>query len=263
MELNSAYKGTMADNHLSSLASKGRYGDTEIARTSKGEMWHVNPQEKAMMSMYGMEGEKMVDAAGSGTINPETGLEEKWLQIAAALVSAGVGAYSAWKGGSEKATLAKSEQRSADQGLQRLETAEENLDKAAESKRQVAQQDFAMQTENISEETGIRKEDLQAETASAIQKSGLATAGGVQQKSSSMWNRIQGTYQRGRKGLTAQLGKSMGGIEEWYEGEKSRISSEKQKFENQKKLSSEQAGSWYLGKGIEKQAEITKKVWGG
>ena len=251
MELNSAYKGTMADNHLSSLANKGRYGDTEIARTSKGEMWHVNPQEKAMMSMYGMEGEKMVDAAGSGTINPETGLEEKWLQIAAALVSAGVGAYSAWKGGSEKATLARSEQRSADQGLERLEGAEENLDKAVESKRQVAQQDFAMQTENISEETGIRKEDLQAETASAIQKSGLATAGGVQQKASSMWNRIQSTYQRGSKGLTAQLGKSMGEIEGWYEGEKARISSEKQKFENQKALSSEQEGSWYLGKGIE------------
>ena len=125
-----AYKNTIAKNHLSNesmLANKGRYGDTEIARTSKGEMWHVNPQEKAMMSMYGMEGEKMVDAAGSGTINPETGLEEKWLQIAAALVSAGVGAYSAWKGGSEKATLARSEQRSADQGLERLEGAEENL----------------------------------------------------------------------------------------------------------------------------------------
>ena len=257
-----AYRDTIARNHLSNesmLASKGRYGDTEIARTSKGEMWHVNPQEKAMMSMYGMEGEKMVDAAGSGTINPETGLEEKWIQIAAALVSAGVGAYSAWKGGSEKATLARSEQRSADQGLQRLETAEENLDKAAESKRQVAQQDFAMQTENISEETGIRKEDLQAETASAIQKSGLATAGGVQQKSSSMWNRIQGTYQRGRKGLTAQLGKSMGEIEGWYEGEKARISSEKQKFENQKALSSEQEGAWYLGKHLGAAGSAAKK----
>ena len=66
-----------------------------------------------------------------------------------------------------------------------------------------------------------------------------------------MWNRIQSTYQRGSKGLTAQLGKSMGEIEGWYEGEKARISSEKQKFENQKKLSSEQEGSWYLGKGIE------------
>ena len=51
------YKKSIAKNHLSDLASKGRYGDTEIARTSKGELWHVNPQEKALIDMYGMEGE--------------------------------------------------------------------------------------------------------------------------------------------------------------------------------------------------------------
>ena len=75
-----AYKDTIAKNHLSNestLASKGRGGDTEIARTSKGELWHVNPQEKSLMSMYGMEGEKMVEAIGSGTINPQTGLREQ------------------------------------------------------------------------------------------------------------------------------------------------------------------------------------------
>ena len=44
-------KGTMANNHLSKLAAKGRYGDTEIARTSTGELWHVNPQEKSLMDM--------------------------------------------------------------------------------------------------------------------------------------------------------------------------------------------------------------------
>ena len=27
-------KGTIADNHLSNLASKGRYGDTQIAKTA-------------------------------------------------------------------------------------------------------------------------------------------------------------------------------------------------------------------------------------
>ena len=108
-----------------------------------------------------------------------------------------------------------------------------------------------MQVENISEETGMRKEDLTKETETAIQRSGLATAGGVQQKASSMWNRIQGTYERGRKGLTGQLGKAMGEIEGWYEGEKARLGSERQKFENQKKLSGEQEESWYLGKFLE------------
>ena len=42
------------------LASKGRYGDTELV--------HVTPQEKALLRALG----------GAGTINPETGLEEYW-----------------------------------------------------------------------------------------------------------------------------------------------------------------------------------------
>jgi hypothetical protein len=42
------------------LASKGRFGDTELA--------HVTPEEKALLKALG----------GAGTINPETGLEEYW-----------------------------------------------------------------------------------------------------------------------------------------------------------------------------------------
>ena len=70
---------TLARNHLSSLANKGRYGDTKIAESKfvkPGALWHVNEGEKRAMKTYGAEGEKMVDAIGSGTINPETGLEE-------------------------------------------------------------------------------------------------------------------------------------------------------------------------------------------
>ena len=81
-----------------------------------------------------------------------------------------------------------------------------------------------------------------------IQKSGLATTGTVQGKKSDMWDRVQGMFARGKKGLIANLGKSMGDIERWYEGEKSRISSERQKFENQKSLAEEQKKGWYLGK---------------
>ena len=84
---------TLARNHLSALANKGRYGDTEIAKSKfvkPGALWHVNEGEKRAMSMYGAEGERMVDAIGSGTRNPETGLEEKNpLMIAAAVVGAG------------------------------------------------------------------------------------------------------------------------------------------------------------------------------
>ena len=63
----------------------GRFGDSEL-RFVDGELSHVNPTEAHAIDMYGSEGEKLVKAAGSGTINPDTGLKEYWWQ--AALLSA-------------------------------------------------------------------------------------------------------------------------------------------------------------------------------
>ena len=44
----------------------------------------------------------------------------------------------------------------------------------------------------------------------------------------------------------------MAGVEEWYEGEKSRLQSEKKRIGLQKDLADEQSSSWYLGKNIGK-----------
>ena len=249
-----AYKNTIAKNHLSNestLASKGRYGDTQIAKTSKGELWHVNPQEKSLMTMYGMEGERMVDAAGSGTTNPQTGLEEKfpWL-IAAAVASAAISAVGAAKGGRAQQLQAEADQRSAEQGLENLAKVEEGLEGGKEAKQLVVSQDYDMESGKFAAQVGMSKEDLQGETASAIQKSGLATSGTVGQKASQAWDRIQDMSGRGREGLLAKLGKGMGDIERWYEGEKARISSERKKFENIKSLAGQQRESWYLGKHV-------------
>jgi len=238
---------TLARNHLSALANKGRYGDTEIAKSKfikPGALWHVNEGEKRAMSMYGAEGEKMVDAVGSGTINPETGLEEKFLLTAAAVLSAGVGAYSAWKGGKQAKSQSQYEMRAAESGLESLRQSSESLDEAVETKRLAAGQDYRTAVENVSMQTGMRKEDLTKQTDQAIQQSGLATSGTIEGGMSRMWDRIQASHEAGREGLTANLGKAMGDIEGWYESEKSRITSETKKFENQKKLAAEQ------GKGL-------------
>ena len=58
---------SLAQNHLSSLANKGRYGDTEIAESKyvkPGSLWHVTKGEKRIMSRDGAEGEKFVDKIG-------------------------------------------------------------------------------------------------------------------------------------------------------------------------------------------------------
>ena len=63
----------------SSLANKGRFGDTEI-RDVDGKPAHVNPYEAYMIDNYGATGEQITKNIGSGTTNPATGLKEYgWL----------------------------------------------------------------------------------------------------------------------------------------------------------------------------------------
>jgi hypothetical protein len=81
---------TIAEKHLS---KHGRFGDTEIASTSNGELWHVNKFEKKLMDDYGVVGERLVDISGSGTTNPTTGLKEQYIQAIAAAGALGLSLY--------------------------------------------------------------------------------------------------------------------------------------------------------------------------
>ena len=215
---------TLARNHLSAMANKGRYGDTKISQSKfvkPGALWHVNEGESKAMSMYGAEGEKMVDAVGSGTRNPSTGLEEKFfdpvsLTAIAAVGSAVIGGISAITGAKERKAQGQYEMRAAESGLERLGEASASLDATIGAKRAAAQQDYSMQVESMSAQTGIRKEDLQKQTSQAIQQSGMATSGTIESGRSTMWDRIQTSHEAGREGLTAKLGKAMGDIEGWY-----------------------------------------------
>jgi hypothetical protein len=243
-----AIKNTIADNHLSSSAKKGRYGDTEILRFSGGERAHGNIKEKALINMYGQQGEQMVKAAGSGSTNPSTGLQEYFDPFT--IASLGLGAISAYQGGKTASTQARYESQAAAQGLQSLEGASEQLETAVGTRREAAEQDYTMGQEQLSAETGIAKEDLSKQTEQTIQKSGLATSGSIEEERSGMWRRIQGAFGRGKSNLMADLGKKMGDIEGWYEGEKARIKTERQKFERMRSLAKEQEGAWYLGKNL-------------
>ena len=254
-----AYKNTIAKNHLSNestLANKGRYGDTEIARTSKGEMWHVNPQEKSLMNMYGMEGERMVDAIGSGTTNPETGLEEKWAFLANptfwAAAATTIGAIGGATSGRKSELQAESERDQADIGLKRIQDSITALENRATKGRAAVMKDYGTAVETESYKTGVDTTDLFQGTAKALQQSGLATAGSVEQQSSLAWNRIRDRWSMKGDSLLADLGKRMGKIEGDYEAEMSRLQTEKSKFEATRGAAEKRRGSWYVGKNIGK-----------
>ena len=254
-----AFKNSIASNHLSEVSQLGRGRDNKI-RSIDGQMSHVNPEEASLVDMYGSVGENVVKNIGSGDINPNTGLPEYSLTIGTllALGSLATGAYSAWKGGQTSRQESGAQAGAARQGMEDAATAESNLEKVRESQTNVASQEYDKGIRDLSAQTGMGIEDLNRNTQQQMQKSGMATSGGVEGMSSTAWRRIQTQHESGAGGLMATLGKKMGDITEMYEAEKTRLSGESKRFQREYDLAKEKESSWYLGKTIE--AGVTGKT---
>ena len=161
------------------------------------------------------------------------------VSIGASAVVGGISAFTGGKASTEQAASnAKMEQLKIDEAKK----SEKLLEPAKTSKQVAASQDFQYSSEQV----GMGKEDAQKKLDSVIQKSGLATSAGATGFASDIWKKIQ----HAEKGLMGQLGKAMGGIEEWYEGEKSKIEGIIKRSTLQKQNFEKAAGGWYLGKNI-------------
>ena len=135
------------------LAKKGRFGDTEIIKTSKGSLWHVNKEEKKLIEDYGYLGEQIVDTLGSGTINPETGLEEKFPPLMAALAVASFATGSAQSYGQTRAMReqGRSQVDYLDKSLSSLREAEKSLGESLGSSLALPSLEAQRVSETISE----------------------------------------------------------------------------------------------------------------
>ena len=246
---------SLAANHLSEEAY-GRYGDTEIAVSQyvdPGKKWHVSRKEKEWMAS-GERGERFVDAIGSGTFNPDTGYEEKSiLGTLGAIATIGSFVLSAASSASEGRTAereASSKVAGYDEALTNIEEAQKKLGPARAAKIGLARAEYEQEARSFSAETGMKYDDVQRGTEQAIQKANMPTHGTIGAKRSSAWKRIGGASTRGKDKLYGQLGKAMGGVEEWYEGEKSRLELEQNRITRERELESDKAKDWYLGKNL-------------
>lgn len=125
----SAWKALLNPSKYNEVASKGRFGDSEL-RMIQGTPQHVNEFEADIIDEFGEQGENFVDSIGSGTTNPETGLEENFLTLfgyalgtAASLgvIGAGIGAGNYLYNEYQKAEEAEEEAENiVESGLQDL-----------------------------------------------------------------------------------------------------------------------------------------------
>ena len=217
------YKKSIAKNHLSKSASEGRYGDDILVHMNKDE---ANVLAKAA----GLE---------SLPINPKTGLYEAWIFAAAGLA---LGAYAAWKGGSSATGQAGDQASLTGQQLEEVSKAKENLLPTKEAQTEVA----LLQYEQEGSKVGIGKEEAKKSLDAAMNRSGLVSSSGLEEKKASTWKQfaVQET------GLNNKLGETMASIEEGYESEKLKLESEEKRLKLQKGQFEKQSQSWYLGKNL-------------
>ncbi len=141
------------------LASKGRFGDTELV--------HVNKQEKAVLKRMG----------GSGAVNPNTGLKEYNPFIIAAAAAAvakfGVDLYSQYKAGSSREDSA-ADYRGLAQGTRDMYTSNMGqIRQEANIKFQGLQNQFDKLTK------GLGKKATVASDTSAVPTGGFKYSGGT------------------------------------------------------------------------------------
>ena len=224
---------TLAKNHLSSLAQKGRYGDTELV--------HVNSKEKNMLEAMG----------GAGTINPKTGLKEYFPWMAAiAGASFLLSAAQSTQAGQMQSSAASSGIGAIDSSLSYLNKGLTQLEQSADDKKTLALSKFDKNLSDLSNKAGESVINLNKSIKDFIGKSNLVSAAGISEKNSSLSRRIQFGFESGQEGLIGQLGETIAGIEEFQESEKTRINLERQRLLREKGLLQEQESSWYLGKNL-------------
>ena len=232
---------SIAKNHLSSLAQKGRHGDDRILQFSDGRVEHGNAFEEKLMG--DSLGESLVDAIGSKTINPETGLRENWVTAALTGLSVLLGAGSSYASGALGEDAAKVRLDEATAGKEDVEKSQIELTKAYEAQRNLINQKYASDMEQITESKGQITESFVE--ASGRQDFSKASGDLELQKT-----QAQETLERKSEGMLGEAGRTLGDIAANYEQSRAKLRAEKERFEREISLSEQAADKWYLGKNI-------------
>ena len=250
---------TLAYNHLAKHGRSHPSGgsrDTEMYKTSKlgpgkGKVWHVNEDEKRLMNMYGLRGEKLVDAVGSGTINPKTGKEEKFVfTTAIALGSLALGAYSSWKSGSIQEKQAGAARDAAEKGLKATKEAESKLSESANASRELLGAQMKREYGEVGKQLGVSEKQIIEATTKASGKTGFALSGDVEASGKEALDVMREKGDYSREGMMGEYGQKLGEITSGFMQEKAKLKADKERFTREISLAGDMEDSWYLGKNI-------------
>ena len=221
------FNKSMASNHLSEAATKGRYGDDVLVHMNRNEV-------KSLANMAGLDDLPR---------NPSTGLPEAWIFAAASL---GMSLYQGAKGTSMGRDSANTQLSLIRDQRKDLESQKESLGQNVGAQKQAATAQFEQGLEGLSAETGMKKEDIMEGYDKAMQQSGLVSSG-AQEGRKKMWDRVGQAFGRGKEGLYSELSMKMGEAEGFLESETARIDAEEKRLNAEQSLQNQQKSQTFFG----------------
>jgi len=223
------------------LAKHGRFGDTEMVKTSSGSLWHVSKREKKLIEEYGKVGEQLLNNIAPSTINPKTGKEEKWL-AAAAMFGLGL----AQQYGSTRADREQGREQVGilSEGISSLKEAGSSLQEVLGSNLQIAtekaKRTYTQGAEQFSETLGKFKKSKE----NIAGKMGFASSEMGQDDSVKLYRK---EAKRKLEDIDIGLSENLSAVLSTYEKQKFDNEIQIQQMENQRKLAERQSQQKYFG----------------
>ena len=218
---------SIASNHLSQAANKGRYGDDVLVHMNRNEV-------KSLANMAGLDDLPR---------NPETGLPEAWIFAAASLATSLYQGAKATEMGRDNAGTQLSLMRSQKENLK---DQKESLGQTVGAQKQAASAQFEQNLEQLSMKTGTDKEDILEGYDKTMQQSGLTSSSAAEGKEK-LWNRVNQTFSTAQDSLLNDFSKMVGDAEGYMESETARIESEEKRLAAEENILKRQSNERFLG----------------
>tara|TARA_R110000796_G_scaffold33027_9_gene85983 strand:- start:2474 stop:3169 length:696 start_codon:yes stop_codon:yes gene_type:complete len=225
------------------LAKQGRFGDTEISKTSKGSLWHVTKEEKKLIDDYGVLGERIVDIVGSGTINPKTGLEEKNPLLALAAASFLTGSAQSYGQTKSAREQGRMQMGFLDDALSSLNTAQKSLSDSLSGSLSLPSLEAEREKQDISKQGSRTLEKVREKQENISSSTGFASIS----MDNDMNKEAREMYQKKIEDVDISLSKNLSEVLSGYEQQKFEMESQRQQLEQQKKLAKQQSNTKYFG----------------
>lgn len=159
----------------------------------------------------------------------------------------GLSAYQAYAGQKQEKQQAGIQSKLIGEQLQGIEKSLGALGEVRGAQEQVVKGEYEFGASQVGFKQGQELQSIQQQYKQASAQSGLKTAAGAEEYKMRATGQAETAFAFQQEGLFAQLGKALGGIDEWYSGEKERLGGEATKLGYEKKQMKEKEKGFYFG----------------